>query len=153
MSKKKGSSGGILLNVSLFVLGLVAMVLLYAFVTGTFGPRADPEREDNPANLVGEIIQVEVRNGCGVSGLAAQTTLYLRRHGFDVVEVGDHTSFDVPETLVIDRVGDLESAKKVALALGITPENVHQDIQYDLYLDASVIIGRDYQRLKPFEED
>ena len=84
-----------------------------------FSPRVDPSREANPTGLVGTILQVEVRNACGADGIAAQTTQYLRRHGFDVVEVGDHTSFSLETSQVIDRVGDLEAAKKVAAALGI----------------------------------
>lgn len=140
-----------LLNAALLILGLAVMVMLYALITRGMGARTDPARASNPANLVGDIIQVEVRNGCGVDRLAARTTQYLRDHGFDVVEVGDHSSFDVAHSRVIDRVGDLESAKKVAAALNIPEERVTQDIQRDYYLDASVIIGHDYNRLEPFD--
>lgn len=153
MSKQKGGSGGILLNVALVVLGLVVVVLLYSLVAGLVLPRASSQREDNPAQLVGEIIQVEVRNGSGASGIAALTTRYLRRNGFDVVEVGDYTSFDVDRSMVIDRVGNLESARRVATALGIAPEQVKQEINLDLYLDASIVLGMDYSQLKPFEEE
>jgi hypothetical protein len=52
---------------------------------------------------------------------------------------------------VIDRVGDLESAKKVAAVLNIPEERVTQDIRRDYYLDASIIIGHDYNRLEPFD--
>jgi len=127
-------------------------VLLYALGVRLLAPRVDPVREANPAHLVGDIIQLEVRNGCGVDGVAARTTRYLRAHGFDVVEVGDYTSFDVPYSMVIDRVGDLEAARKVAAVLGIPEERVRQQIQPDLFLDASVIIGKDYAQLAPFRE-
>jgi|SRR5690554_1343193 hypothetical protein len=153
MSKQKGGSGGILLNVALVVLGLAVVVLLYSLVSGLVSPRTSSQREENPAQLVGEIIQVEVRNGSGVSGIAAQTTRYLRRNGFDVVEVGDYKSFDVARSMVIDRVGNLENARRVASALGIAPEQVKQEIDLDLYLDASIVLGMDYSQLKPFEED
>ena len=126
--------------------------MLYALGVRLLAPRVDPRREANPAHLVGDIIQLEVRNGCGVDGVAARTTRYLRRHGFDVVEMGDYTSFDVPYSLVIDRVGDLEAARKVAAVLGIPEERVRQQIQPDLFLDASVIIGKDYAQLAPFRE-
>jgi len=66
--------------------------------------------------------------------------------------VGDYTSFDVPYSMVIDRVGDLEAARKVAAVLGIPEERVRQQIQPDLFLDASVIIGKDYAQLAPFQE-
>lgn len=144
---------GITLNVVLVVLGLAAIFLAYGMVTRFAAPRVDPHRESNPAHLVGEIIQVEVRNGCGISGLAARTTMFLRRRGFDVVEVGDHTSFDEEFSTVIDRVGDLESAAKVANALGIPEERIEQEIRPDYFLDASVVIGRDYESLRPFLEE
>ena len=75
---------------------------------------------------------------------------YLRDKGFDVVDVGNHTNFDVEHTQVIDRVGDLESARRVAQALGVEEEHVRQDINTDLYLDASVLVGHDYETLPPF---
>lgn len=140
-----------LLNVAVVVLGCAVAVLLYALITRSFGVRTDPIRAGDATNLVGPIIQVEVRNGAGVDHLAARTTEFLRQRGFDVVEVGDHTSFDQQQSVVIDRVGDLESAKRVAAALDIPEERVVQDIQRAYYLDASVIIGHDYKTLKPFD--
>lgn len=140
-----------LLNVALLALGLAVMVLLYALVTRSTGARSDPARASNPAELVGDIIQVEVRNGCGVDHLAARLTRFLRDRGFDVVEVGDHTSFDVQHSVVIDRVGDLETAKRVAAALNIPEERVVQEVRPNLYLDASVIVGHDYQQLAAFD--
>lgn len=153
MSEQQPGCGNYVLNAGLVLLGLVVMVLLYAFVTNTFLPHKDATREENPGGLVGDILQVEVRNGCGVPGLAARATRYLRRQGFDVVEVGDYGTFEEPQSFVVDRVGDLEAAHKVARSLGIPEENVRQEIRRDLYLDASIVIGLDYGRLKPFEEE
>lgn len=141
------------MNAALLILGTAVVVLAYSLVTRAFAPRVDPHRASETGALVGEIIQVEVRNGCGVSGLAAETTMYLRRMGFDVVEVGDYSSFDQQYSLVIDRVGDLESARKVAAALGIPEERVVQEIRPEYYLDASVVIGLDYESLRPFAND
>lgn len=142
---------GVAMNIVLAVLGLAAVVLSYGMFMRIAAPRVDPAREANPAQLIGQIIQVEVRNGCGISGLAARTTMYLRRRGFDVVEVGDHTTFDEEYSIVIDRVGDLASATKVANALGIPEERIEQDIRPDYFLDASVVIGKDFETLRPFE--
>jgi hypothetical protein len=139
------------LNVALVALGVLVLVLLYSFVSRSVLPRTDATREANPTDLVGDVMQVEVRNGCGVEGLAARMRHFLQRNGFDVVEVGDHTTFDEPRTLVIDRVGDLEAARKLARALGVPEGQVVQEIRTDYYLDASVIIGHDYQTLPPFD--
>lgn len=139
------------LNAVLLVLGFGVLVLLYALVSRSTTPRTDPSRAAQNTELVGDIIQVEVRNGAGVDHLAARTTQYLRDHGFDVVEVGNSNSFSHEHSLVIDRIGDMASARKVAQALGVPEEHVQQQIRRDYYLDASVIIGQDYAQLEPFQ--
>ena len=140
-----------LLNVALLVGGLGAIVLLYGLVTRTLTPSAAPERSSEETKLVGSVIQVEVRNGAGVDRLAAQATQYLRDRGFDVVEVGNHETFQQERSVVIDRVGDPEAARKVAEALGLPPERVRREVRRQYYLDASVIIGDDYKQLRPFQ--
>lgn len=125
-------------------------MLLYGLATRTFIPRTDPDREQNPAELLGDVIQVEIRNGSGESGLAATTTDFLRDRGFDVVESGNHTSFDVDSSFVMDRVGNHEAARRVAAALGISETHIQEDIRHDIYLDVTVIIGADFQNLSPF---
>ncbi len=132
------------MGAAIAVLGLFVLVLAYSFVTRV---TTLPDQEDG---AVRDIIQVEVRNGCGIGGLAGVMTLFLREHGYDVVEVGDYESFDVPRSMVIDRVGNLETARKVAEELGI--EQVEQDIRSEYFLDASVVIGLDYETLRPFKE-
>lgn len=125
-------------------------MLSYALVAQILRPPADPYREDNPAGFVGTIIQVEIRNGCGVSGIADVTRGFLRDGGFDVVEVGNHARFDVGTSYVVDRVGDLEAARKVANALGISETHVRQELRPDYFLDASIVLGADYETLIPF---
>ncbi|NNE46219.1 MAG: LytR C-terminal domain-containing protein [Rhodothermales bacterium] len=142
-----------LLTTILVVTGVAAALLLYAFGVRVLAPRVDSQRVIEDGKLVGSTIQLEVRNGCGVAGLAAITTQYLRDHGFDVVETGNYSVSDVKQSKVIDRVGDMESAAKVARVLGIAEERVEQDINADLYLNASVVIGMDYKDMKPFEPD
>lgn len=142
-----------LLNGALLVGGVTVMVLLYALVTRVFVSSPDPHRSSASHELVGSIIQVEVRNGAGVDKLAAKTTQYLRERGFDVVDVGNYETFEQERSIVVDRVGDPEAARKVAEALGLPPERVTQDIRRQYYLDASVIIGRDYSELRPFRDD
>lgn len=138
------------LNTLLLALGLGVLVLVYALVTRTTQPRTDPSRAAPSSKLVGDIIQVEVLNGAGVDHLASQTTEFLRDRGFDVVDTGNAATFSHERSVVIDRVGDLESARRVARALDIPPERVRQEVRDDYYLDASIIIGHDYPQLRPF---
>lgn len=141
------------LNVGLATLGLMCAALVYGLVAQPGSvPETNPDRAASSNDLVGEVIQVEVRNAAGVDGLAAVAMEYLRDEGFDVVDVGNHDAFDVEHTQVIDRIGDSESSRRVAQALGVDEEHIHEDIQSDLYLDASVLIGQDYATLPPFQD-
>ncbi|MEM1125164.1 MAG: LytR C-terminal domain-containing protein [Bacteroidota bacterium] len=139
------------LNATIVILGGVALILFYSLFVRVATPRVDPRREENPRDFLGEIMQVEVRNGCGTDGVARTATQFLRAQGFDVVDVGDHTTFDLGRSLVIDRVGDLAAARKLAASLGIDEGQVRQDMRPEYYLDASVILGRDYATLRPFQ--
>jgi hypothetical protein len=138
------------LNIGLVGAGLILAILLVSLVTRLGSPKAETQRVYNPEGLLGEIIQVDVRNGIGESGLAGQMTDFLRDSGFDVIEHGDHNSFDVDSTVVLDRIGNLDAAYQVALALGIPRDKVRSEERADLYLDVSVIIGSDYRKVRPF---
>lgn len=139
-----------LINSGLLLCGITALLLVYAFGTHLTASDISPHRDENPADLLGNVIQVEVHNGCGKANAAADATAYLREFGFDVVEHGNHSSFDRDTTLVIDRVGNLEAARKVATALGLSSEHVHQQVDATRYLDVSVVIGHDYHEMRPF---
>jgi calcineurin-like phosphoesterase len=97
------------------------------------------------------IVQVEVLNGCGISGVADKFTEFLRKNNFDVVQMGNYRSFDVDKTLVIDRTGDILNADKVAKALGVNSKNIIQQINKDYFLDVTIIIGKDFNDLNPFK--
>jgi hypothetical protein len=99
-------------------------------------------------------IRVEVRNGSGIPGAAADVTEYLREAGFDVVDFGNAEVFDQPETVVIDRVGVPGPAREVAGVLRGVP--IRSGIDTTLYLDVTVLVGRDAPDLldgRPADED
>ena len=99
----------------------------------------DPEGLPSPGNR----IRVEVLNGSGVPGLAAQVRDLLRDHGFDVVYFGNAPSFDEEVSSVVDRAGGGDGARGVAEVLGIT--EVTQASDPDLLLDVTVVLGRDWE--------
>jgi hypothetical protein len=51
--------------------------------------------------------------------------------------------------MVVDRVGNMQNAERVAYALGVKKENILQQMNPDYYVDVSVVIGKDYHALKP----
>lgn len=90
-------------------------------------------------------------NGCGVSGVADTLTEYLRNHNFDVVQIGNYISYDVEKSIVVDRTGNMINAFKVADTLGIDHKNVIQQMNNNYFLDVSLIIGKDFNNLKPYK--
>lgn len=144
MAESRLSDG--LLNAALVVGVVVVLVLLYGFATRAFTPRTVPDREEADHSR----IQVEVRNGAGVDGLAAQTTAFLRRRGFDVVELGNGAFQDT--TTVLVRSGTALDARHVAQALGLGVERVVTGgPTTDYSLDVTVTVGADYRALASYE--
>lgn len=97
-------------------------------------------------------IQLDVQNGTDENGIAGLFTEYLRKNGVDVVESGNFRASDQEKTIVIDRSGDNRKAKKVAGILGVNSKNIIQQINKSLYLDVTVVIGKDFKELKPYIE-
>jgi hypothetical protein len=145
-SPRTSSSRFVVLNVLIGVLALVVVVMAYSFVSRhLLHPPVDAKRSG------GGVIQLDVLNGCGASGAASTITAYLRSRGYDVVEIHNYKTFDVAESMVIDRTGNRREAEKVAAALGIREGNIVVQISPDYYVDVSLVIGKDYSSLKPLQ--
>lgn len=128
----------------------VFTVLLGAFGVSTWmrhvedeSPAARPSVPDSAGAPPVERtrIRVEVRNGSGIPGAAAQVTEYLRDAGFDVVDFGNAAEFDQARTTVIDRIGVPQRAREVATALRGVP--IESSMDSTLFLDVTVVVGRD----------
>ncbi len=150
--KKRLAPRNLLLNIVIVVLGGVVSFLGYSFISNTFvSNTVEWKTEGSGRTPEGQVIQLDVQNGCGVQGVGQRFTDYLRRRNFDVVQSSNYKNFDVKNTLVIDRVGDKETARKVARALGVKDDFVDTWLNME-YLDpVTVIIGHDYNELKPYE--
>ena len=146
--KPTGKTANIFLNVIIFLLaGLIIFMSYSLFTKIKTLSSGEATTEAKPS----KVIQLEVLNGCGIGGVAEKITNYLRQNNFDVVQIGNYTSFDIDNTLIVNRTGKKINALKIAEALGIDPKNVIQQISNDYFLDVSLIIGRDFNHLKPFK--
>ncbi len=93
-------------------------------------------------------IRVEVLNGCGVNRLAIKVTNLLRKEGFNIVKIGNTDEQDFEETVVIERNDEnMKNAKYFAKR--IRCKNIGKDIDAALYLEITVIIGKDYNIIFP----
>ncbi len=146
----KSSTYNLLLNISIFLLAAVIIYMGYSIFI-KLSNNQNKFEDQTSDQIASDIIQVEVLNGCGVSGVADRFTDFLRTNNLDVVKSGNYISDDVSESLVIDRSGNMANAFKTAKALGIKSENVIQQLNKDYFLDVSIVIGRDYFNLTPFK--
>ena len=89
--------------------------------------------------------RVEVLNGSGVPGVAAEATELLRASGLDVVYFGNASSFDVDSSIVLDRTERDGAADAVSRSLGIVPVRVEPDTTR--LVDLTVVLGLDWAGL------
>lgn len=146
----KSSTLNLILNVSIFLLAAIIIYMSYSIYIKLAGNRHAKD-DQLTEQVASDIIQAEVLNGSGVSGVADRFTDFLRNNNFDVVKAGNYIADDLNESLVIDRSGNMANAFKVAKSLGIKNENVIQQLNKDYFLDVSIIIGKDYFNLAPFK--
>lgn len=128
---------------------IVLILVIGYFGYGYISRLSTKTSDDNVENKPLRVLQLDVLNGCGAKGIGAKFTDFLRTKGFDVVESKNYKSFQIPQTQVVDRIGDLAAARRVAAALGVRENNIVQQINPDYFVDVSVIIGKDYTQLNP----
>jgi hypothetical protein len=137
------------LNLTIVVLTVFVLYFFYAFINRHIPQpvKTVPAVIDTTAR---QIIQIEVLNGCGKRGVAAKFTDYLRLHGIDVVNIKNYNNKKIiAETMVIDREGNLKNARYVAASIGVSEKNIIQQINPDYFVTVSIVIGEDYNLLKP----
>jgi calcineurin-like phosphoesterase len=148
------------LNILIVILAALTIYLFYNFVRHSIASRTEnkPFAVDSTSSQItkqpsNKTLQIDVQNGTGVQGVAGKVLEYLRSKGFDVVEMGNFSSQDIKTSMVIDRTGNTKNANLVAQSLGISEKNVIEQVNRNYFLDATVVIGRDYLELKPFKEN
>jgi hypothetical protein len=129
----------------------VVLIACAAFVASfAFGLRAGGRAETRMPDRTGTVAdpalrsgRVEVLNASGRGGVARATTLRLREAGYDVVFFGNASAALGDSTIVISRVADDAVARAVARSLEIARVTTLRDSA--LFLDATVVLGRDWQ--------
>lgn len=99
----------------------------------------------SPGEEPDERLRVEVLNGAGDPGAAREVAMRLREKGFDVVYFGNAGTFGHEVTHVVNRSGRTGAAGRIAEVLGA--DSVATEIDPELYLDGSVVLGRDWADL------
>lgn len=127
-------------------LGSVVGVLGTSFVWRLFFA---PPVDARIGTASGKVIQLRVLNATDVPYLARQLQQYLRRRGFDVVDA-DNAFYREQYSVVIDHCGDSNAVAQVLYALGLPPQAKRIELDSDLALHCSVVIGNDWRRIRAF---
>ncbi len=159
-NSKKGNSSkklkdtffNIFYNLLIVILSVLVVYMSYSMYLKLFGD-SESLNTNLEEGVPSDIIQVEVLNGCGVNGIADTFTDFLRKNKFDVVNTDNYKSFNELNTMVIDRIGNIANAKKVAESLGIPEASYFSQINNNYFVDVTVIIGKDYHKLKPVKKE
>jgi hypothetical protein len=123
----------------------IALILLVAVIATRSAMRMRSGDREPPPDVNapdGQRVRVQVVNATTTRGLARRATMYLRDRGFDVLEIGT-TGEQRDSTLVLDRSGHPEWAKRVADALG--GARVESRPDSSRYLDVTVLLGRSWR--------
>jgi hypothetical protein len=131
------------------ILSLALIVTVYVLAHRSFSNHS--ATVDPLPSSTDRVLEVEVLDGAGSIKVAQYVTNILRSQGYDVVEMKRNNDGMIERTYVVDRSGNLEAARKLATTLGIAQDKVFQKIDRNLFLDVTVVVGRDYSRLKVFQ--
>ncbi len=161
---KKKSNKNLPLNILLLFSLILVIYLLYPMfksdkveipeVTQNNEEKAEKKEDKKTDEKI--VYKIEVLNGCGISGVAAKFTNFIRQNGFDVIETRNYVplgeteyNFDVRETIVIDRSGKYNAALEIASILGT--DNVIKQLSKEAMVDVTVIIGKDCRNLAVYK--
>ncbi len=90
---------------------------------------------------------VQVLNGCGVPGLAAQFQGILNRKGVDVIDVGNAPSQEYDHSTIYFYGNTLDKAFRLADMLGIDKGKIFEKEKTNLGNDLTLVLGKDYAGL------
>ena len=147
------------LDIAIGIVGILLLSFIYSFSKKTTHTGIPVEvtfpDPNEPRMLAKEVyqknpmrnIKIEVLNGCGIKGIAAKTSEYLRSsHRIDVIRSENADRYDYPNTLIIGRNENLEKILLVSKSFGISIDNkniVRHEPNESLGVDVTVILGKD----------
>lgn len=150
-NKNKTTKLKLILNITIVTMMIVVFVLLGSFLYRVFFSESIVSSVFDRNNIIeqDDRIQISILNGCGVDGLASKAKEYMFGKNFDVVTVGNFDS-TAERSFVIDWIGDRDAAESSAAEFGINDSLIVTHIDSNRYLMNTIVIGKDYKKLDPF---
>ena len=161
LSRKKNSHPykNLPLDIAIGIAGILLIGFIYSLSQNTIHTgipiKVTFPEIDAPKMLAKELysadpiknIKVEILNGCGIKGIAAKTSEFLRsKHRIDVIRSDNADKYDYSKTIIIGRNEDLDKILSVSRAFDISINNTNQ-IRHvpdeTLGVDVTIILGKD----------
>lgn len=95
-----------------------------------------------PVILPTHAVTAEILNASGVSGLALEAAKILRSNGVDVVGLGNWSGV-LSHTVIYDRTGSPETARRARRALGCPQAETETEVDEKKMLDVTVVLAQD----------
>lgn len=134
------------------ILIILLLFLAYSVVLKNFFPPqyATSITIVNQNETTEKSIQIEIFNSTDIPGLANKMMNEMRKKGFDVVKIGNYPHV-CNTTTIYHRLGDSALSLNVARAIGLPDSLVISAIDSSLFLNTTVVIGKDFNQLKLFK--
>jgi len=123
------------------------------YTQGESAPAAPQGQTPDGQSTVSVPLRLQVLNGCGMPGVAGRFAKYLVEAGkpdfaIDVIDERNFGSFKQEKTTLIARRLGSPVAERLALKLGLSPEQVTYKELEDNFLDIdySLVVGSDYDK-------
>ena len=156
------------LDIAIGVAGILLLGFIYSLSQNTIHTGVPikvtfPEI-DEPKMLAKELynenpikdIKVEILNGCGIKGIAAKTSEYLRsKYRIDVVRSDNADKYDYSKTVIIGRNEDLDKILSILKAFDISINNsdhIRHAPDETLGVDVTIILGKDINSFQAISE-
>ena len=94
-----------------------------------------------------EPIRINIKNGCGVTGIAAKWQTKLRKVNYDVIDASNAKKIN-ESTIICRNKGMKSEGYKLAKLLGISKKQVVVQPSKTIIVDLELVIGKDYRKLK-----
>ena len=156
------------LDIAIGVAGILLLGFIYSLSQNTVHTGIPVEvtfpNLDEPKRLAKELyqenpiknIKVEVLNGCGIKGIAAKTSEFLRsKHRIDVIRSDNADKYDYSKTIIIGRNEDLDKILSVTKAFDIEINNksyIRHEPDETLGVDVTIILGKDINSFSNISE-
>lgn len=114
--------------------------LIRAALADFFAPPSNLSASGKP-----EWVRIEILNGTGEPGVAAQTRDLLQSQGYQVVSIGDADRSDYVRTLIINYGVPDEVVAQVGVDLELAPNlSSLQGLNASAPVDVRIVVGRDF---------